>query len=93
MSELPALLLSSLSPATRKQAEQNLHILATQPGFLALLLRLILDPSQDRAVRLAGSVFFKNVVRRKWEEVCLSFPLIMHGGGESRHALTSLPLF
>ena len=71
MSELPQLLLASLNPATRKQAEQNLHALSQQPGFLPLLLRLVLDSSQDHSVRLAGSVFFKNVVKNKWEDVSL----------------------
>ncbi|KAI0825963.1 importin alpha re-exporter [Irpex lacteus] len=67
--QLPALLLASLNPATRKQAEQNLHALSVQPGFLPVLLRLVLEASQDRSVRLAASVFFKNVVKNKWEDV------------------------
>ena len=69
MSQLPELLLASLNPNTRKQAEQNLNSLSQQPGFLPVLLRLVVEPSQDRSVRLAASVFFKNVVRNKWEDV------------------------
>ncbi|KIP01732.1 hypothetical protein PHLGIDRAFT_336871 [Phlebiopsis gigantea 11061_1 CR5-6] len=68
MSDLPALLLASLSPHTRKQAEQSLTALSSQPGFLPHLLRLVLEPSQDRSVRLAASVFFKNVVKNRWED-------------------------
>ncbi|KAI0684913.1 Cse1-domain-containing protein [Cytidiella melzeri] len=68
MSDLPALLLASLNPSSRKQAEQNLHALSVQPGFLPVLLRLVLEVSQDRSVRLAASVFFKNVVKNKWED-------------------------
>ena len=69
MSDLPALLLASLSPATRKHAEQSLTALSVQNGFLPHLLRLVLEPTQDRSVRLAASVFFKNVVKNKWEDV------------------------
>ena len=69
MSGLPALLLASLDPDTRKQAEQNLTVLSSQQGFLIHLLNLILEPSQDRAVRLSGSVYLKNITKLRWEEV------------------------
>ncbi|KAK0485031.1 CAS/CSE protein [Armillaria novae-zelandiae] len=68
MSELPQLLLASLNPATRKQAEQNLDAFSAQQGFLSHLLRLVLDQSQERAVRLSGSVYLKNIAKLKWEE-------------------------
>ena len=29
----------------------------------------LLDAAQDRGVRLAGSVYFKNVLKRRWSEV------------------------
>jgi len=69
MAELPGLLLASLSPDIRKQAEQNLQAMSTQQGFLSHLLRLVLEPSQDRAVRLSGSVYLKNITKLRWEEV------------------------
>ncbi|KAH9947043.1 Cse1-domain-containing protein [Amylocystis lapponica] len=68
MSELPTLLLASLNPSTRKQAEQSLQTLSAQPGFLSHLLRLVLEQPQDRAVRLAGSVYLKNVTKTRWED-------------------------
>ncbi|PPR06747.1 hypothetical protein CVT24_013054 [Panaeolus cyanescens] len=68
MADLPALLLASLNPVTRKQAEQNLSSLSNQPGFLTHLLQLILQSSQDRSVRLAGSVYLKNITKTRWEE-------------------------
>ncbi|CAL1709388.1 unnamed protein product [Somion occarium] len=68
MADLPSLLLASLSPGTRRQAEQNLQTLSLQPGFLPQLLRLVLDASQDRSVRLAGSVYLKNTVKSRWED-------------------------
>ncbi|KAI0350026.1 Cse1-domain-containing protein [Trametes cingulata] len=68
MAELPSLLLASLNPSTRKQAEQNLQTLSVQPGFLTHLLTLVLQSSQDRAVRLAASVYLKNLVKSRWED-------------------------
>jgi exportin-2 (importin alpha re-exporter) len=69
MADLSSLLLASLNPDTRKQAEQNLTVLSSQQGFLIHLLNLILEPSQDRAVRLSGSVYLKNITKLRWEEV------------------------
>ena len=69
MADVPTLLLASLNPATRKQAEQNLAALSAQPGFLSALLQLVVAPNQDRSVRLAASVYLKNTVKRRWEEV------------------------
>jgi hypothetical protein len=69
MADLPSLLLESLDPKTRKQAEQKLYTISTQPGFLQHLLQLVLEPSQNRAVRLAGSVYLKNITKLRWEEV------------------------
>ncbi|KAF7294456.1 Importin N-terminal domain-containing protein [Mycena kentingensis (nom. inval.)] len=69
MASLPALLAASLTPSTRKDAEAQLNQLSTQPGFLSHILRLSLDATQDRAVRLAASVFLKNIAKLRWEEV------------------------
>lgn len=69
MSDLPALLFASLDPNTRKEAENKLTAYSLQNGFLPHLLTLVLDSSQNNAVRLAGSVFFKNVIKKRWSEV------------------------
>ena len=69
MADVPQLLLASLRPDTRKQAEQSLTALALQPGFLTGLLQLVLTPGQDRSVRLAGSLYLKNTIKKRWEEV------------------------
>ncbi|KAF9447282.1 Cse1-domain-containing protein [Macrolepiota fuliginosa MF-IS2] len=68
MADLPALLVASLKPDTRKQAEHNLTTLSTQPGFLGVLLQLVLEPSQQRPVRLAASIYLKNIAKSRWEE-------------------------
>ncbi|KAJ4471965.1 CAS/CSE protein [Lentinula aciculospora] len=68
MSDLPNLLLASLEPSTRKQAEHSLSAYSEQLGFLSHLLRLVLDQSQNRPVRLSGSVYLKNVSKSRWED-------------------------
>ncbi|KAF5323094.1 hypothetical protein D9611_009310 [Ephemerocybe angulata] len=68
MSDLPKLLLASLDPSSRKQAEQKLYELSVQQGFLTHLLALVLEQSQDRSVRLAGGVYLKNIAKLRWEE-------------------------
>ncbi|KIJ25285.1 hypothetical protein M422DRAFT_273745, partial [Sphaerobolus stellatus SS14] len=75
MSDLPALLLASLDPNTRKQAEQNLNTYSLQDAFLPHLLTLVLDASQSPGVRLAGAVFFKNVIKKRWSEESEETPI------------------
>ena len=75
MSDLPDLLLASLEPLTRKQAEHSLSAYSQQQGFLSHLLRLVLDQSQNKSVRLSGSVYLKNVSKSRWEDVCISSDL------------------
>ncbi|TRM64668.1 armadillo-type protein [Schizophyllum amplum] len=74
MADLPTLLRASLDPSTRKQAEQNLTEVSAQQGFLTSLLRLVLEPAQDRAVRLSGSVYLKNVIKMRWDEDVNALP-------------------
>ncbi|KAE9382629.1 hypothetical protein BT96DRAFT_1050621, partial [Gymnopus androsaceus JB14] len=66
MADLPNLLLASLDPSTRKQAEQNLNAYSEQQGFLSHLLGLVIDQSQNRSVRLSGSIYLKNISKSRW---------------------------
>ncbi|KAF7976444.1 hypothetical protein HWV62_6681 [Athelia sp. TMB] len=67
--DLSSLLLASLQPASRKQAEQSLTSLSAQPGFIGALLQLVLGQgTTDRSVRLAASVYLKNVTKLRWDE-------------------------
>ncbi|KAH7882920.1 CAS/CSE protein [Phlebopus sp. FC_14] len=68
MPDVASLLRASLDPASRKQAEQQLSQLTPQEGFLTHLLRLILDTTQDRSIRLAGGIYLKNAAKLRWEE-------------------------
>ncbi|KAF8867606.1 CAS/CSE protein [Infundibulicybe gibba] len=58
MADLPSLL----------SAEQSLTALSTQQGFLTHLLRLVLEQTQDRSIRLSASVYLKNLAKLKWDE-------------------------
>lgn len=73
MADIPSLLLASLDPHNRKQAEQSLQAYSLQPAFTTNLLQLVLAPSQNRAVRLAGSVYLKNLVKGRWFDDVRSF--------------------
>ncbi|KAE9399137.1 Cse1-domain-containing protein [Gymnopus androsaceus JB14] len=68
MADLPNLLLASLDPSTRKQAEQNLNAYSEQQGFLSHLLGLVIDQSQNRSVRLSGSIYLKNISKSRWAD-------------------------
>jgi exportin-2 (importin alpha re-exporter) len=69
MQQLQEALVASLSPINdvRKAAEATLASMEAQPGFLMALLTLINDAhSTAQGTRLAGSVFFKNLIKRRW---------------------------
>lgn len=58
----------SLSPdaAARRAAEQSISSSAASPGFALALLGLSASPRHDLQARLAASVHFKNLLRRRW---------------------------
>ncbi|KAG8941852.1 importin-alpha export receptor [Tulasnella sp. 419] len=66
--DISSLLLASLQPDTRLQAEKSLKSLSAQPQFMTYLLRLVLDTTQPIQARQAGGVYFKNEVKRSWNE-------------------------
>lgn len=51
-------------------AEKSLSSVELQPNFPILLLKLVENPSTDQTVRFAGVIYFKNFVKRHWEQVC-----------------------
>ncbi|KAG8999003.1 importin-alpha export receptor [Tulasnella sp. JGI-2019a] len=77
--DLPSILLASLNPSTRSQAEATLTSLSSsQPQFLISLLQLVLQPSQQIQARQAAAVYFKNTVKRRWNaEVTEEQPIII----------------
>jgi exportin-2 (importin alpha re-exporter) len=87
MAELPSLFRASLDPQTRKQAETTLSTYASQDNFSLHLLSLTLDGTQDRAIRLAASVYLKNLIRKAWAPVSISylFPVTVIDYGPNDH--------
>ncbi|PVF91411.1 hypothetical protein CPB86DRAFT_341122 [Serendipita vermifera] len=72
MADLSAIFHASLDPNSRKQAEKALEEYSAQPSFALHLLKLALEGNQDRAVRLAASVYLKNIARKRWVQVSTS---------------------
>ncbi|SCU86398.1 LAMI_0D01904g1_1 [Lachancea mirantina] len=69
MSDLETLsvfLSQSVQAGTAKAAEQNLKQLENQDGFALTLLHITASTNQPIATRLAGALFFKNFIKRKW---------------------------
>jgi len=69
MAELAALFSASLDPGTRKQAEQALTEASLSQNFAIEVLALALSSTQDRAIRLASGIYFKNTIKRRWSPV------------------------
>ncbi|CAE6342293.1 unnamed protein product [Rhizoctonia solani] len=72
---VPDLLLASLNPVTRLAAEKQLDEGSKQPGFLSHLLSLPLNKSNPAEVRTAASIYFKNIVKRRWSPDEEDFPI------------------
>ncbi|CCH63001.1 hypothetical protein TBLA_0I03480 [Henningerozyma blattae CBS 6284] len=69
MSELESiskLLSDSINAATAKSAERELKAIETQNGFGLTLLHIIASHNLPISTRLAGALFFKNFIKRKW---------------------------
>ncbi|KAG7713014.1 hypothetical protein KL949_005308 [Ogataea haglerorum] len=60
------LLAQSLSPSTAKLAEKSLRSVEDQQGFPSTLLHVVAANDLSSSVRLAGSLYFKNLIKRKW---------------------------
>lgn len=56
----------SLNPTTAKTAESALKVMETQEGFPVTLLHVIANNNTPNSIRLAGALYFKNLVKRKW---------------------------
>ncbi|KAH3660492.1 hypothetical protein OGAPHI_007078 [Ogataea philodendri] len=60
------LLEKSLAPSTAKIAEESLRAVEGQQGFPSTLLHVVATSDLSIPVRLAGSLYFKNLIKRKW---------------------------
>ncbi|KAL6077585.1 Exportin-2 [Balamuthia mandrillaris] len=55
--------------ASRKEAESHLKQVESSPGFLILLLKLLGTEGIDNSVKVAASIYFKNVVKNNWQRI------------------------
>lgn len=63
---IASILQQSLLPQTAKQSEVELKSIESQEGFPLTLLHLVASQNLDISIRLAGALFFKNLIKRKW---------------------------
>ncbi|CUM63920.1 uncharacterized protein PRCAT00001508001 [Priceomyces carsonii] len=63
---IPKYLEQSILPQHAKQAESLLRSMESQPGFSIDLLHVIASTNIEPSTRLAGALFFKNLIKRKW---------------------------
>lgn len=66
LESLSLLLEQSLNPQTSKQAEQQLRAQEDTQGFALTLLHVVASTNLNISTRLAGALFFKNFIKRKW---------------------------
>ncbi|KAF3935709.1 Exportin-2 [Dactylella cylindrospora] len=68
MRALATLLANSLDPSQNREAEKQLKSAENNLGFPLMLLRTVATPELPVNVRLAGALFFKNLIRRNWTD-------------------------
>lgn len=56
-------------------AERFLESVESNQNYAILLLNLVGKEDLDSTIRVAGSIAFKNFVKRNWSTVCEQFPL------------------
>lgn len=66
LESIPIYLDQSILPQYAKQAEHQLKSIENQPGFSINLLHIIDSTNLSSSTRLAGALFFKNLIKRKW---------------------------
>lgn len=66
--KLVTLLESTLNPALRKQAEDELGMIHNILGFSTNLLQLVMSDQVQMPVRQAGAIYLKNMISQYWIE-------------------------
>lgn len=66
LESIPSYLKESLDPRNAKHAEAQLRSIEVQPHFAINLLHVVASSNLDPSVRLAGALFLKNLIKRKW---------------------------
>ncbi|KAI5964902.1 CSE1 [Candida pseudojiufengensis] len=63
---IPKILEQSLTPQFSNQAEKELRSIENESGFSINLLHIIASTNLSLSIRLAGALYFKNLIKRKW---------------------------
>lgn len=63
---IPKILEQSLHPQFSNQADKILKSIENEPGFSINLLHVIASTNLSQSIRLAGALYFKNLIKRKW---------------------------
>ncbi|EMG45589.1 CSE1 Importin alpha re-exporter [Candida maltosa Xu316] len=66
LESIPKILEQSLHPQYSNQADKTLKSIENEPGFSINLLHVIASTSLQQSIRLAGALYFKNLIKRKW---------------------------
>lgn len=66
LESIPTILDQSIHPQFAKQAEAQLKSLEPNQGFSVNLLHIVALTNLSIQTRLAGALFFKNLIKRKW---------------------------
>lgn len=66
MDTISTLLAESVVASTAKNSERQLKLLESQEGFPLTLLHIVASTNLPGSTRLAGALFFKNFIKRKW---------------------------
>jgi exportin-2 (importin alpha re-exporter) len=66
LESIPKYLEQTLIPQNAKQAEAHLRSIENERGFSINLLHVIASTNLSNSTRLAGALFFKNLIKRKW---------------------------
>lgn len=66
--QLATILASTFDPNLREKAEKKLNEIHKVPGFVSLLLQVVVSNDVQFTVRLSGVIYLKNMVSQYWKE-------------------------
>ncbi|XP_015762265.1 PREDICTED: importin-7-like [Acropora digitifera] len=66
--QLATILASTFDPNLREEAEKKLNEIHKVPGFVSLLLQVVVSNDVQFTVRQSGGIYLKNMVSQYWKE-------------------------
>ncbi|KAL9955530.1 hypothetical protein ACROYT_G036866 [Oculina patagonica] len=65
---LATILSSTFDPNLREEAEKKLNEIHKLPGFLSLLLQVVMSNEVQTPIRQSGGIYLKNMIAQYWKE-------------------------